>query len=99
MVGQSSKQELEKLVSIPHYPLWDPGDSRMPSEVGGNTGHAGNVLKYPYQSRREPLSREGWIDSYKQAAPRIQNTMDDQVANVIEWGPKANNIDCTQDIT
>merc|ERR1712178_259820 len=44
------------------------------------------------------MGREGWIDAYKEAAPRIQNIMDTQVASVVQWGPKANNIDCTQDI-
>lgn len=98
MEGLESKQELQKLVVVPHYPLWDPGSARMPTELGGSPTHAANELKFPYQNRREPLSREAWIDGYKQAASRIQNLMDNHVANVKEWGPKANDIDCTQDI-
>jgi len=96
--GLDSKQAEQKLVVIPHYSLWDPGDSRMGGEVGGAQDHPANSLLFPYESRREPLSREAWIDGYKQAAPRIQRMLDTTVDNVKEWGPKANDIDCTQDI-
>jgi len=98
MDGLDSTQEEQKLVVIPHFPIWDPGDQRMAGEEGGAEGHAAQNLVFPYQSRREPLSREAWVDNYKQAAPRIQRVMDVQAENVKEWGPKANDIDCTQDI-
>lgn len=98
MDGLDSTQEEQKLVVIPHFPLWDPGDARMDTEVVGQEGDPSNNLQFPYQSRREPLSREAWIDAYKQAAPRIQRVLDMQADNVKEWGPKANDIDCTQDI-
>merc|ERR1712224_887484 len=68
MEGLEGKQQLQKLVVIPHYPLWDPGSKRMMTEVGGSPNHPANELKFAYEDRREPLSREGWIDGYKQAA-------------------------------
>lgn len=98
MEGREDKADTQKLVVIPHFPLWDPGDARMGSEHGGTEDHAAYFLQFPYQSRREPLPREAWIDGYKQAAPRIQRVVDVTVDNVKTWGPKANDIDCTQDI-
>lgn len=98
MEGRDGVQKEEKLVVIPHYPLWDPGDARMNGEPGGAEDEPSHLLRFPYQSRREPLSREAWIESYKKAAPRIQRTLDVAVENVKEWGPKANDIECMQDI-
>lgn len=98
MDGLDGTQQEQRLVVIPHYPLWDPGDERTSNEAGGDEEHAAHNLLFPYQSRREPLSRETWVDNYKQAAPRIQRMMDTTSDNVKEWGPKANDIDCTQDI-
>lgn len=100
MEGQESQEQEQKLVVIPHYQLWNPEDTRTPKEVGGkNKEHAAHELQFPYQSRREPLSREAWIDAYKNAAPAIQRMMDTDSEKVKEWGPKANDIDCTQDVS
>jgi len=98
MEGVDSKQEEQKLVVIPHYTLWNPGFTRMGGEVGGAEDHPANELRTPYENRSEPMSREAWIDGYKSAAPRIQRSVDTTAQNIKEWGPKANDIDCTQDI-
>lgn len=98
MEGLDSTQKQEDLLVVPHYPMWDPGSTRRADEFGGAPTDPTAELKFPYQDRREPLSREAWIDAYKQAAPRIQNLLDSTASNVKEWGPKANDIDCTQDI-
>jgi len=96
--GQESKEQEQKLVVIPHYKLWNPEDERTPKEEGGLETHPAHNLKFPYQSRKEPLSREAWITGYRTAAPHIQRLMDVEVEHVKEWGPKATQLDCTTDI-
>jgi len=108
MEGLSSKQTEQDFVVIPHYKLWRPNALRMGSEVGGTpeaatagphkSKHLIHVLRFPYEDRGETLSRQAWTESYKDAAPEIQRTIDLSVENLKEWGPKANDIDCTQDV-
>jgi len=108
MEGISSKQTEQDLVVIPHYRLWRPGSLRMGAEVGGTPeasssevkgGHFIHILRFPYEDRGETLGKEKWTESYKEAAPEIQRTIDLSVDSMKEWGPKANDIDCTQDVT
>jgi hypothetical protein len=98
MEGQEAEEVEQKLVVVPHYPLWDPGDQRTPNEAGGLDGDVAKLLQFPYQSRRETLSREAWIDAYKSAAPRIQRMLDLSSESIKDWGPKADKFDCTNDV-
>merc|ERR1712232_173630 len=84
MDGREAEAQEQSLLVIPHYNLWDPGDQRMNGEAGGQPEDPSHILRWPYNSRREPLSREAWINDYKQAAPRIQSTIDSMVAKVKE---------------
>eukprot|EP00929_Paragymnodinium_shiwhaense_P002344 TRINITY_DN102571_c0_g1_i1.p1 TRINITY_DN102571_c0_g1~~TRINITY_DN102571_c0_g1_i1.p1 ORF type:complete len:702 (+),score=199.40 TRINITY_DN102571_c0_g1_i1:64-2169(+) len=84
--GQKAVQR--DLQIVPHYSLWDPGD---PAE----DGLPDKNLRLPYQSHREPLSREAWLAKYKEAAPNMQKLMDllamrllDGTSEVDAWSPK-----------
>lgn len=97
--GPSSKEKLEKLAVIPHYPIWDPGSIRPEDEWGGDAGHVAKVLAQPWQSRAEPLEKDAWLHVYTEAAPRIQRLLDLTADNLKEWAPKAKDLLCTTDPT
>jgi hypothetical protein len=86
------------LIVIPHYKIWDPGAIRSEDEPGFDPSHPSRILRYPYQSRAEPLSKKAWIQKFKEAAPRVQRLLDAGRQNLIWAGNNANGIECDQDI-
>eukprot|EP00913_Durusdinium_trenchii_P027253 g25568.t1 len=89
------------LTVVPHYKMWDPeeafdptGDEDSP-EVEDQLALAPlQGTRMPYQSRREPLSRDSWVALYKDVAPRVQKAMDQVVKETIDAGTKASSIRC-----
>lgn len=79
MEGRSVREE--SLVVLPHYPLWDPGDK------SSDAGFQDIVYKMPFQSRKEPLSQDAWLQKYAEAAPRMQRVMDRAAAKVVKYSP------------
>lgn len=86
------------LIVIPHYPMWDPGATRDVTEPAVDSSSPSSLLRLPYQSRNEPLSKEAWINKYVEAAPRIQRLMDAGRENLVNAGNEASQIDCKADI-
>ncbi|CAJ1343928.1 unnamed protein product, partial [Effrenium voratum] len=88
--------EMKDMTIVPHYNMWDPGEAADPvgdedsREVEDQLATANlQGPRMPYQSRREPLSRDGWLTFYKNVAPRVQQEMDKVAQNTIEAGEKA----------
>lgn len=91
MAGRAA--EPQELVVLPHYSFWDPGDKPSADLASGQTypGESPDTKwQAPFQSRRESLSRETWLEKYAEAAPRMQRRMDLIVKKV---KPFAQNMD------
>eukprot|EP00933_Yihiella_yeosuensis_P044851 TRINITY_DN40125_c0_g1_i1.p1 TRINITY_DN40125_c0_g1~~TRINITY_DN40125_c0_g1_i1.p1 ORF type:complete len:498 (+),score=89.20 TRINITY_DN40125_c0_g1_i1:39-1496(+) len=96
------KTQKKALTMIPHYEMYDPAQKFTPSVDEGSTeafeeqeADAAAGPKMPNTDMGEPLSRGSWIERYKEAAPRVQEFLD-QVALKLkkEWAPKAMNLQC-----
>eukprot|EP00930_Biecheleria_cincta_P023821 TRINITY_DN17139_c0_g1_i1.p1 TRINITY_DN17139_c0_g1~~TRINITY_DN17139_c0_g1_i1.p1 ORF type:complete len:491 (+),score=98.32 TRINITY_DN17139_c0_g1_i1:74-1474(+) len=88
---------------IPHYKLFDPGEGHDPvSEPGSKEEEEELEIarksgpQLPYQSVREVLSAQQWIQTYKQAAPAVQKLLDSQVRSVDEWAKTASTLRCVK---
>jgi len=95
--------ELKDLSIVPHYSAWDPGEKVDPvADEGSHEAADQRALAFqqgtrmPYQSVREPLSRENWIAMYKLTAPRIQGDMDKVVSAAMEDAAKAKTLRCEE---
>ena len=93
----SGRHESRRVVQHP-----DPLAPQLGRRVGASVDQQHHILldlhAAPRPAIESPDNAQAWVDAYKQAAPRIQRVLDSTADNVKEWGPKANDIDCTQDI-
>merc|ERR1711957_1018110 len=62
------------LAVLPHYSIWDPSDK--PQGASDITAGDDPQYKFPWMSRNERLSREGWLERYAKAAPQVQAVVD-----------------------
>eukprot|EP00929_Paragymnodinium_shiwhaense_P083001 TRINITY_DN44036_c0_g1_i1.p1 TRINITY_DN44036_c0_g1~~TRINITY_DN44036_c0_g1_i1.p1 ORF type:complete len:529 (-),score=100.86 TRINITY_DN44036_c0_g1_i1:59-1645(-) len=82
---------------VPHYRIWDPqepddrakeadGGSEQPGPDGSNDVPLVPPTRMPYEIRREPLSRNAWMKTYRASAPRVQHMLDSMVTQLRdEW--------------
>lgn len=93
--------QLKDLTIVPHYKMWDPSEAFDPTGDEDSKEAEDQISlapdegpRMPYQSRREPLSRQTWLALYKEVAPRVQKELDDVVENTINAGKKAGALGC-----
>lgn len=91
----------KEMIMVPHYKMWNPKEQLETTAEEGSKEEIQEIRRadnstprLPYQILREPLSRDKWIEEYDDAVDNIQNLVDKDVTNLVQWVQKAKRLKC-----